>query len=78
MEVGRLTLKDARDARAWSQQRLEDETAQLGLKVDQRNISKIESGVIEDPSNSTVEVLELALGLSRGTLVFVKRLTRVA
>lgn len=38
--------------------------------VDQRAISKIECGAVEDPQNSTVKALEEALGLRRGTLVF--------
>lgn len=68
-----LTLKEARDAKGWSQERLEAATKALderGLGVDQRNISKIERGDIEDPMNSTVVLLETALGLQRGTLVF--------
>jgi transcriptional regulator with XRE-family HTH domain len=72
-----LTLRAARDAKGWSQEQLEAETARLAAanpdrytKVDQRNISKIERLGISDPSNSTVLTLETALGLQRGTLVF--------
>jgi len=65
-----LTLRQARALRRLTQQQLEAETVRLGFKVDQRNISKIESGGITDPRNSTVSVLERALNLKRGTLVF--------
>lgn len=65
-----MTLKQARERKGWSQQRLEEETRTLGRKVDQRNISKIESGGIEDVMNTTAETLEKALGIPRGTLVF--------
>lgn len=67
------TLRDARDAKGWSQERLADETKRVdesGEGVDQTHISKIERGDIVDPKNSTVVLLESALGLKRGTLVF--------
>lgn len=63
----RLTLKQAREKRQWTQEQLE---AATGNKVDQQNISKIERGAIADPRNSTVEALELALEIARGTLIF--------
>lgn len=61
----KLTLQQARDAKEWTQEQLEAASG-----IDQRNISKIERGEISDPRNSTVEKLEEALGLKRGTLVF--------
>lgn len=69
-DVKYLTLKEARDARGWTQEQLEAATAKLGTRVDQRNISKLERGAIADPLNSTAAVLEQALGVKRGTLVF--------
>jgi ribosome-binding protein aMBF1 (putative translation factor) len=69
----RLTLREARDKKGWTQEQLEAATERLGNKVDQRNISKMESEVNTDPKNRTVEVLERALGLKRGTLVFGQR-----
>lgn len=71
--VKQQTLKAARTAKGWTQEQLEAETARLGQKVDQRNISKIERGGIVDPSNSTAAVLEQALDVERGTLVFGER-----
>lgn len=68
-----LTLKEARDAKDWTQARLEAETKRVdpsGNGVDQRAISKIECGDVSDPMNSTVVLLEKALSLARGTLVF--------
>lgn len=59
------TLRQARDAKGWTQEEL---AAKSG--VDQRAISKIERGESEDPQNSTAAKLESALGLKRGTLVF--------
>jgi transcriptional regulator with XRE-family HTH domain len=64
----RMTLQEALDARGWTQEQLEAASG-----VDQRNISKIKRGDIMDPRNSTVEKLETALGLKRGTLVFGQR-----
>lgn len=60
-----MTLRAARDAKGWTQEQLEAASG-----IDQRNISKIENGDVVDPRNSTVEALEYALGLRRGTLVF--------
>jgi transcriptional regulator with XRE-family HTH domain len=71
-----MTLRKARDAKGWTQEDLEAATARAGKKVDQRNISKIERGENLDPSNSTVEALERALDVPRGTLVFVSRTRR--
>lgn len=59
------TLKQARDDKGWTQEQLAAESG-----VDQRAISKIERGAVEDPQNSTVKALEEALGLKRGTLIF--------
>ena len=60
-----LTLREARDARKWTQERLEAESG-----VAQTTISKIERGDVTNPSNDTVQKLEQALRLRRGTLVF--------
>lgn len=68
-----LTLKEARDAKGWTQERLEAETKRVdpdGVGVNQRAISKIERGAVDDPMNSTVVHLENALGVARGTLIF--------
>lgn len=68
-----MTLREARDAKDWSQARLADETKRVdadGEGVPQAHISKIERGDIIDPKNSTVTLIETALGLRRGTLVF--------
>lgn len=61
----RMTLFEARDKRGWTQTELEGKSG-----VNQRTISDIESGAIVDPRISTVEALEKALGVSRGTLLF--------
>lgn len=71
-----LTLKEARDAKGWTQQQLEAETQRAdpnGVGVNQRTISGIERGDAADPMNSTVVLLETALRLQRGTLVFGKQ-----
>lgn len=68
-----LTLKAALDARDWTQEDLETATKSVDPKgegVDQRAISKIVRGDTKDPRNSTVVLLETALELPRGTLVF--------
>lgn len=70
-----LTLKAARLARKWTQEELEAATRRIdptGKGVDQRVISKIECAPEIDPMNSTVVLLETALELPRGTLVFGK------
>ena len=59
------TLKAARLRKGWTQPQLAEKSG-----IDQRAISKIERGLVEDPQNSTVAALEEALGLKRGTLVF--------
>ncbi len=69
----RLALREAREKKGWTQEQLEAATERLGNRVDQRNISKIESEINTDPRNRTVEVLEQALGVPRGTLVFGQR-----
>lgn len=63
----RMTLHEARTAKTpvWTQEKLEAESG-----VDQRTISKIERGDVADPRISTVEKLETALGVRRGTLRF--------
>ncbi len=71
-----MTLREARDAKRWSQERLSEETKRVspnGEGIPQAHISKIERGDVEDPMNSTVVLLETALDLKRGTLVFGQR-----
>ena len=63
-----LTLKQARDAKGWTQEQLEAASG-----VNQRSISKIERGGTFDPQNTTIIALEQALGLKRGTLIFGQR-----
>lgn len=58
-------LRTARDGRGWTMDEL---AARSG--VNKSTISRIESGEITDPANSTVARLEVALKLRRGTLVF--------
>lgn len=65
MATNKKTLKQARDDKGWTQEQLEAESG-----IDQRTISKIERGDVNDPQNSTVKALEEALGVRRGTLVF--------
>lgn len=69
----RVGLREAREARGWTQAQLADETRRIddkGQGVNQTHISKIERRGVVDPKNSTVELLELALRVERGTLVF--------
>lgn len=60
-----LTLQTARHRKGWTQQALARRSG-----VQQSAISKLESGVVTDPQKSTVDALEAALGLQRGTLIF--------
>lgn len=67
------TLKEVRDALGWTQERLEAETKRidpLGVGINQRSISKIERGDVDDVMNNTVVLLETAMNVQRGTLVF--------
>lgn len=75
-----LTLQEARKRLGLSQAQLEAATAKLAAEqptvyvmVHQRNISKIENGLTDDPRNRTVLTLEAALSVKRGTLVFGQR-----
>ena len=61
----RLTLRAARHARGWTQEDLEAESG-----IAQATISKIERGDVPNPRNNTVQALESALKIPRGTLVF--------
>jgi len=61
----RMTLKQARVARGWTQQQLEQASG-----VAQSAISKIERNEINDPQVSTAAALEKALALRHGTLIF--------
>jgi transcriptional regulator with XRE-family HTH domain len=63
--VKHCSLKEARARRKWTQEQLADASG-----VDQSVISRIERGDVEDPQNSTVEALERALKVKRGTLIF--------
>jgi transcriptional regulator with XRE-family HTH domain len=63
--VAFITLRQARKKKRLTQQKL---AAKSG--VNQRAISKIEVGKVQDPHNRTVAALEDALGLKRGSLVF--------
>jgi transcriptional regulator with XRE-family HTH domain len=63
--VKHLTLRQARDAKGWTQAQLEEKSG-----VPQARISQIENGITRNPSNETVKELEIALGVKRGTLVF--------
>lgn len=60
-----VTVKAARDTKGWTQEQLEQASG-----VNQSTISKLERGEVGDPQKSTVDALEDALGLQRGTLVF--------
>lgn len=60
-----MDLRTARKRRGWDQQTLAERSS-----IDQATISRIESGKTTNPSNDTVQKLELALQLKRGTLVF--------
>lgn len=65
LSVKHMTLKRARLKKGWRQEDLADASG-----VQQSGISKLERGSIVDPQKSTVDALEDALGLQRGTLVF--------
>lgn len=68
-----MTLREARDAKGWTQEQLEAETRKVdanGEGVNQAHISKLERGEVTNPKNNTVVLLELALSVERGTLVF--------
>lgn len=71
--VRQLTLKEARGRRKWTQEQLEAESG-----VSQATISKIERGERVSSSNDTVQKLEQALGLKRGTLVIGQVMARTA
>lgn len=61
----RSTLTAARERRGWTPEHL----AELA-GVHQATVYRIEAGDIRNPSNDTVERLETALKVKRGTLVF--------
>jgi transcriptional regulator with XRE-family HTH domain len=63
--VKQLTVKEARDAKNWTQEELAERAG-----LNKGTVSRLESGEITNPSNATVARLELALRLRRGTLVF--------
>lgn len=69
----RLTLREAREHRKLTQTELADRTRGIdprGLGVNQRTISDLETGDVPDPMYSTAILLERALRLQRGSLVF--------
>lgn len=66
-----LDLKTARDAfRTTNGRRLTMEQLAALSGVVKSTISRIEAGLITNPSNDTVKALEQALKLRPGTLVF--------
>lgn len=67
----RLTLTEARKRRKFkTPEELAAHLESIGRPVHKATIYRIESGSISNPSNDTVEALELGLRLRRGTLVF--------
>ena len=58
-------VKAAREKRGWTQQELADRS---GVNIS--TVSRIEAGIIVNPSNETVKRLEKAFKVQRGTLVF--------
>jgi transcriptional regulator with XRE-family HTH domain len=61
----RLRLRDARQRAGLTQVELRERSG-----VEQNTISRIEAGRVRDPQWSTARKLELALGLTHGTLIF--------
>lgn len=60
-----LTLKDARDAKGWTQEELEQRSG-----VSQSTIVRCETDPNVNPTVNVVTKLESALELKRGTLIF--------
>ena len=56
---GRLTLKQARDARDWTQQQLAKAS-----ELTQGQISEIENGAVKQPNIATMLKLARALGMA--------------
>ncbi len=63
-----FTLQEARQARGWTQEQLEQESG-----VSQAAISSIERGLVSDPASSTVFNLAKALSLDPRQLRFGRR-----
>lgn len=61
----RKTVRQARERRGWTPEELAEHAG-----VHRATVYRIEAGEIRNPSNTTVEALERALKLRRGTLVF--------
>lgn len=59
-----LTVRDARDIKGWTLEKLAEESG-----VNKSTICRLESGKTK-PLHETVNALEDALGVKRGTLVF--------
>lgn len=60
-----IDLRTAREKSGWTQQQLAAES-----DVSAATISRIEAGIITNPSTDTASKLEVALKLRRGTLKF--------
>lgn len=61
------TLRKARQRKHWS---VDDVVAAASGKVSRATVYRIEAGITANPGHDTVVVLETALGLRRGSLVF--------
>jgi transcriptional regulator with XRE-family HTH domain len=75
----RMGVREARERLDWTQKDLEAEARRVdpdGVGVSQGQISNIETGVIGDPLHSTVEILERALRVPPGTLLFGEAITK--
>jgi transcriptional regulator with XRE-family HTH domain len=71
--VKQLDLKTARDGKNWTMEQLAERSG-----ISKSTISRIEAGEITNPSNDTVQQLEVALRLKRGTLIFGQVISRAS
>jgi transcriptional regulator with XRE-family HTH domain len=60
-----MTVTAARERRGWTPEQLAEQAG-----VHRATVYRIESGEIRNPSITTVQALEQALGVRRGTLDF--------